>query len=69
MGVNDKTLSNVGCLLGLRKPLLVRVCVAILVLLSVFSFFCITSLGDCTRPQHQETTGKLSFHDFDRIAL
>ena len=59
MGVNDKTMSNVECLLGLRKPLLVRVCVAILVLLSFFSFFCITSLDDCTLPQHQETTGTL----------
>ena len=27
--------------------------------LCVFSFFRFTSLGDCTRPQHQETTGTL----------
>ena len=25
---------------------------------SVFTIFCITSFGDCTRPQHRETTLK-----------
>ena len=29
-----------------------------LVLLSVFSIFCVTSFGDCSRPQHGQTTYK-----------
>ena len=32
------------------------VCDVVWSLFSIFSFFCITSFGDCTRLQHQETT-------------
>ena len=39
-----------------RKPSLVCFCVSLWVLPRVFSSFCITSFGDNTRPQHQETT-------------
>ena len=39
-----------------RKPLLVHFCAMVQVLLSVFLISFIKSLGDCTRPQHQETT-------------
>ena len=41
-------LPNFGCFLVLRKPLLVRYCVEVWVLFSVFSIFCITSFGDRT---------------------
>ena len=34
-------------------------------LFSVFSVFCITSFGDCTLPQHQETTGRFDTSRFD----
>ena len=34
--------------------MLVRFCVVVWVLFLVFSIFCITSFGNCTRPQHQE---------------
>lgn len=37
---------------------MIRFCVVVLVLLSVFSTFCVTSFADCTRPQHGETTHK-----------
>ena len=37
---------------------MIRFCVVVLVLLSVFSTFCVTSLGNCTRPRHGETTYK-----------
>ena len=40
----------------LWKLLLVGLCVVVWELFSVFSIFCITSFGDCSRPQHQETT-------------
>ena len=41
----------------LRKALLVRLCVVVCVLFSVLlKIFCITSFGDYTRQQHQETT-------------
>ena len=40
----------------LRKPLVVRLCVVVCVLLRIFSIFCMTSFGDYTRQQHQETT-------------
>ena len=46
-----KTMSNVGCFVGVAETIVGSLC--------VFSFFCFTSLGDCTRPQHQETTGTL----------
>ena len=42
--------------LMLRKPLVVRLCVVVCVLLRIFSIFCMTSFGDYTRQQHQETT-------------
>ena len=45
-----------------NPPLLGRICwfafvcsVGLWVLFSIFSIFCITSFGDCTRPQHPET--------------
>ena len=41
----------------LRKLLLVRLCNVVWAFFSVFSIFCITSFGDCNRPQHQENTG------------
>ena len=41
--------------LVLRKLLLVSYCVVVWVLFGVFLCFCITSFGDCTCPQHQET--------------
>ena len=41
--------------LVLWKLLLVSYCVVVWVLFGVFSCFCITSFGDCTCPQHQET--------------
>ena len=34
-----------GCLYVLRKPLLVRFCLVVGVLFSVFSIYCITSFG------------------------
>ena len=37
---------------------MIRFCVVVLVLLSVFSTFCVTSFADCTRPRHGETTYK-----------
>ena len=43
-----------GCFLGL-----VCLCVVVWVLFSIFSIFCITSFGDCTRSQHQEGVKKL----------
>ena len=39
---------------------MIRFCVVVLVLLSVFSTFCVTSFADCTRPQHGETTQSLN---------
>ena len=47
---------NVECFLVVRKLLLVCFCVVVWVLFSVFPIFSMTSFGDCTRPQHQETT-------------
>ena len=35
--------------------LLVRFCFAVWLLFSIFSIFCITSFGDCTYLQYQET--------------
>lgn len=47
----------IWCFLVLGKPLLVGFCVVVVwVFLSVFSIFCITSFGDYTCLQHQETT-------------
>ena len=43
-----------GCFL-----VLVCLCVVVWVLFSIFSIFCITSFGDCTRSQHQERIKKL----------
>ena len=43
----------------LRKPLLVRFCVVVWVFFSVFSIFCITSFGDCNRPQYQTAVWKV----------
>ena len=40
-----------GCFLLLRKTLLDRFCVGVWVLCGVFSIFCITSFGNCTRPR------------------
>jgi len=37
----------------LYKLLLVRLCIVVWAFFSVFSIFCITSFGDCNRPQHQ----------------
>ena len=48
-----------GCFLMLEKPLLVHFCVMEWVLLCVFSVTFIKSLGECTHPQQQETTGFL----------
>ena len=42
-----------GCFL-----VLVCLCVVVWVLFSIFSIFCITSFGDCTRSQHQERITK-----------
>ena len=39
--------------LGVAESLLVSYCFAVWVL--CLSIFCITSFGDCTYPQHQET--------------
>ena len=39
-----------------------------LVLISVFSTFCVTSFGDCTRPQHGEISNK-SLNKSAKIAL
>ena len=49
---------NNGCFLALHKLLLVPFCFVLwcCVLFSVFSFFCITSFGDCSHLQHLGTT-------------
>ena len=41
---------NVEYFWMLRKPLLVRFCVVVWILLGVFSVFCMTSFGDGTCP-------------------
>ena len=45
-----------GCLSVLQKLLLVRFCVVVQALFSIF----LKSFGDCIRPQHQETTRKVN---------
>ena len=47
---------NGECFWMLRGPLLVRFCFVAWVLFGVFSTFCMTSFGDGTCPQYQETT-------------
>ena len=51
--------TDLGCFLVLWKLLLVRFCVVIWILFSVFSAFCITSFHDCHHLQYQETTNIL----------
>ena len=50
------------------ETIVIRFCVVMLVLMSVFSTFCVTSFGDCTRPQHGESTNK-SLNKSAMIAL
>ena len=45
---------KMGCFLVLQKLLLVRFCVVVWVLFSVFSIFCITSLVSATPRNHQK---------------
>ena len=57
------------CFLVLRWLLLVRFCVVVWVFFSVFSVCCITSFGDCARPQHQETTTAEPREDSEQVKL
>ena len=54
--MNERWKVKVKCFWLLGKPLLVRFCFVVRVLFGVLSIFCMTSFGDCTCPQHQETT-------------
>ena len=43
--------------LGVAQTIVGSPCNVVWAFFSVFSIFCITSFGDCNRPQHQENTG------------
>ena len=48
----------------LRKPLFVRFCFLVWVLFGILPKLCITSFGDCTHPQNQETTKAITPYEF-----